>query len=66
MDAKSLLLGRIAGLIGVVLVVAAVLLRLGGVFMIGKFQTGTLLMAGVAGVVIGCFFLLWNLTGRSR
>jgi hypothetical protein len=66
MEARSLLLGRIAGLVGLLLVVASVLLRLGGVFMVGNFQTGTLLMAGVAGLATGCFFLLWSLTVRSR
>ena len=66
MEAKSLQLGRIAGLIGLLLVIASVLLRLAGIYMLGMFQTGTLLLAGVAGLATGCFFLLWSLTARSR
>ena len=66
MDAKLLQLGRIAGLLGLLLVVGSVLLRLAGIFMVGKFQTGTLLMAGVAGLATGCFLLLWSMSARSR
>ena len=66
MEDKLLLIGRIAGLLGLLLVVAAVLARVAGVFMVGPLQTGTLMMAGVAGLATGCFFLLWSMSARPR
>ena len=66
MEAKLLLIGRIAGLLGLLLVVASVLARVAGVFMVGPLQTGTLLMGGVAGLATGCFLLLWSMSAQSR
>ena len=66
MDAKLLPIGRIAGLLGLLLVVASVLMRLGGMYFVGSFQTGTLMLAGVAGLATGCFFLLWGMSARPR
>ena len=66
MEAKLLLFGRIAGLLGLLLVVASVLTRLGGLYFVGPFQTGTLMLAGVAGLATGCFFLLLGMSARPR
>ncbi len=57
-------LGWAAGLAGVVLCVASVAARLSGNFWIGSFQTGTLLQAGIAAMVFGCFCFLAVLTER--
>lgn len=57
-------LGWAAGLAGVALCVASVAARLSGNFWIGGFQTGTLLQAGIAAMVFGCFCFLAVLTER--
>lgn len=58
-------LGWVAGLSGVVLSAASVAGRLTGNFWIGGFQTGTLLQAGIAAMVFGCFCFLAELTQRN-
>jgi hypothetical protein len=64
MDDLWLWLGRIAGAIGVVSCAVGVFVRLSGAYFVGGFQTGTLLMAGTAALVAGCWFLLLAHTGR--
>ena len=49
-----LLVGRIAGIVGVLLGVFSVVARLQGQYMVGGFQTGTLLQASIAAMVLGC------------
>jgi len=66
MESVLLLLGRLAGIAGLLLCVAAVLLRLGGSYYIGSLQVGTLLQAGIAAVGIGCFFLLLVLVAQGK
>lgn len=66
MDSLLLWLGRATGLGGIVLCVVAVVLRLLGRFYLGTFQLGTLLQAGIAAVVVACFFLLLVGTANSR
>ncbi|MBE2259244.1 MAG: hypothetical protein H6942_14920 [Candidatus Accumulibacter sp.] len=63
MDGLLLLLGRAAGVGGVVMCIVAAAMRLLGNYYLGTLQLGTLLQAGIAGVAIGCFLLL--LAGRS-
>jgi len=46
--------GRIAGLLGVVLAVIAVALRLGGSYQLGHFQSITILLAGNSAMVAAC------------
>jgi hypothetical protein len=58
MDGLLLLLGRAAGFAGVLLCVVAAVARLIGTYWLAGFQLGTLMQAGIAGVVIGCFLLL--------
>jgi hypothetical protein len=57
-------LGWAAGLFGVALSAASVVVRLAGAFWIGGFQTGTLLLGGIAAMVFGCFCFLAVLTQR--
>ncbi len=55
-------LGWLAGIVGVLLCIVGIGVRLSGAFWIGGFQVGTLLQAGVAGLVFGCFCMLAYLT----
>lgn len=63
MDAL-LKLGWIAGIGGMLLCAAGVAFRVGGAYWVGGFQVGTLLQAGIAAMVFGCFCLLAVLTHR--
>jgi hypothetical protein len=56
--------GRLAGLAGVFLCVIAGATRLSGAYWLGGFQTTTLLLVGVAGMVLGCLCLLMALLER--
>ncbi|EXI82457.1 MAG: hypothetical protein AW10_00565 [Candidatus Accumulibacter appositus] len=58
MDGFLLLLGRATGFAGVLLCVVAAVVRVTGSYWLAGFQVGTLMQAGIAGVVIGCFLLL--------
>ena len=58
MQKNLLLAGNIAGFLGIALCVVAGLARLAGYFYVAGMESGTLLQAGTAGVVIGCFLLL--------
>ena len=58
--------GQSAGLLGIVLMLIAIGGRLSGRFTLGGFQTGTLLLAGIGAVAVGCFLLLWSMAGRGR
>ncbi|MDP2828622.1 MAG: hypothetical protein Q8O37_08450 [Sulfuricellaceae bacterium] len=60
-----LAVGRIAGVVGVLLCIVGATVRLGGAFWIGGFQVGTLLQGGIAAMVFGCFCLLAVVTHRS-
>lgn len=66
MDNLLVLLGRVAGIAGVLLCVVAVAVRLAGHYYLGIFQLATLLQAGVAAIVVGCFLLLLALTMRGK
>ena len=52
------------GLFGVLLCLVSVGARLTGAFWIAGFQSGTLLQAGIAAMVFGCFCFLAVLTPR--
>jgi hypothetical protein len=47
-------LGRLGGAIGVMICAVAVLARVSGVYTFAGFQVGTLLLAGLAAMVVGC------------
>ena len=57
-------LGWLAGIVGVLFCIVGIGVRLSGAFWIGGFQVGTLLQAGVAGLVFGCFCMLAYLTRK--
>ena len=48
------------------LCIFAGVVRLAGNFYLGGFALATLLQAGIAAVVVGCFFLLLVLAGRAN
>jgi len=50
--------GRSAGLIGVLLCTVSVVTRAAGVFVVGGFQVGTVLQAGMAAMILGCLAYL--------
>lgn len=58
--------GQAAGVLGIVLLAVAVVARLRGAYTVGEYQTGTLLLAGIAALAVGCFLLLWLLAERAR
>ena len=65
MNNLLLLLGRVAGVAGLLLIAVAVVVRLTGAYWLGGFQIGTVLLGGTAALVAGCFALLLVLTSRS-
>jgi hypothetical protein len=65
MNNLLLLLGRAAGVAGLLLIAVAVVVRLTGAYWLGGFQIGTVLLGGTAALVAGCFALLLVLTSRS-
>ena len=58
MNKLLLTAGRVAGFGGILLCIVALGMRLSGQFFIANFQVTTLLQAGVAAMVAGCFCLL--------
>ena len=58
-------LGRVAGVVGAVLCAVGAGVRLGCAYWIAGFQAVTLLLAGTASMIFGCFCLLVVLTQRS-
>lgn len=57
--------GQLAGVIGILLIAVSVVARLGGRFTLGGFATGTLMLAGIGAVSVGCFLLLSMLAERG-
>lgn len=66
MNSLLLLVGRLAGAAGLLLCIVAFGVRLTGVYFLGGFQLGTLLLAGIAAMIAGCFCLLLTLTSESK
>lgn len=58
-------MGRVAGFVGVILCVVAVVARLRGDFFLGGFQVGTLLIGGMAALLVGCIGYLAYLAERA-
>jgi len=58
MQSLLLWIGRLAGFLGVLLVIVAALRRAGGEFFLGAFQIGTVLQGGVAVMVLSCLAYL--------
>jgi hypothetical protein len=59
-------IGRVGGALGIVLCAVAVLARLRSVYGIAGFQVGTLLLAGMAAMLVGCLGYLAALAERPR
>jgi hypothetical protein len=65
MENALLWIGRLAAMAGVALVAVAAVVRLGGAYWLGGFQMGTLMLGGIAGMLIGCLCLLSVLVSRT-
>jgi len=59
-------MGRLGGVVGVILCAVAVIVRLRGGFNFDGFQVGTLLLAGMAALLFGCLGYLAFLAERGR
>jgi hypothetical protein len=59
-------IGRLGGIVGVAITLIAVVARLQGSYMLGGFQVGTLLLAGIGGMVVGCLGYAAALAERPR
>lgn len=66
MDDFLLWIGRVAGIVGVVIAAVAVATRGVGAYALGSFQAGTLLLVGMAAMLGACLCLLAVLTNRER
>lgn len=58
--------GQAVGVVGLGLMATAVLTRLGGRYIIGGFESGSLLIAGIGAIGVGSFALLWVIAERGR
>jgi hypothetical protein len=65
MEAILLAVGWLAGALGVLLTIAAAGMRLAGHYWLAGFSTGTVLLAGIAAMLIGCLGFLAVLASRS-
>ena len=57
---------RIAAVAGVALMATAVMARVSGVYSLGSFQSGTILQAGMAAVLLACLGYLTTLAERAN
>jgi hypothetical protein len=65
MNGRLLWIGRVAGVVGFLVCAVAGLARLSGLFWLGGFQVGTLLLGGIALMCAACVCFLWVLTARG-
>jgi hypothetical protein len=66
LETLLLWIGRLGGAAGVVICAVAVLGRLRGVYNLAGFQIGTLLLAGIAAMLVGCLGYLAAIAERPR
>lgn len=66
MNDLLLWIGRIAGIGGVLLCAVSAAMRVSGLFWFAGFQIGTLLLMGMAVMIMGCLCFLAVLTERSK
>ncbi len=59
-------IGRLGGIAGLILCAMAVLARMRSVYNVAGFQVGTLLLAGVAVMLVGCLGYLAAIAERPR
>ena len=65
MNSLLLSIGWLAGIAGALVCAVAVVARLSGRYVLGAFQLGTLLIAGIALMTAACLSLLLFLVRRS-
>jgi hypothetical protein len=65
MHPALLWLGRLAGIAGAVLMGVGAFVRLSGSFWLWGFQVGTLMLAGIGGMVLACLCFLILLVERA-
>lgn len=65
MQKLLLWVGRIGGGVGVIVCAIAILMRMRGVYNFAGFQIGTLLLGGVAAMVLGCLGYVAAIAERS-
>jgi ribosomal protein L27 len=58
-------IGRLGGILGVLVSAGAVVARYRGTYNVGGFQVGTLLLAGIAAMVVGCLGYLAFMAERA-
>ena len=66
MQSLLLWIGRIGGAVGVLLCIIAVLTRIRGVYGLAGFQIGTVLLAGMAAMLVGCLGYLAAVAEHGR
>jgi hypothetical protein len=66
MDNFLLRIGRLAGIVGVLISAVAGATRGVGAYALGNFQAGTLLLVGMAAMIAGCLCFLTVLTNGER
>jgi len=59
-------IGRLGGIVGVIICAVAILARMRSVYNVANFQVGTLLLAGVAAMLVGCLGYLAAIAERPR
>jgi hypothetical protein len=65
MEAILLAVGWLAGALGVLLTMGAAGMRLAGYYWFAGFSTGTVLLGGMAAMLVGCLGFLAVLASRS-
>ena len=58
-------IGRLGGVLGLLLIAGAVLARFRGTYNLAGFQVGTLMLAGIALMIVGCLGYLAFLAERT-
>ena len=66
MENLLLWIGRLAGLVGILLCAAAFGVRFTGTWTLGGFQVGTILQAGMAAMILACLAYSADLAERAR
>ena len=66
MHSLLLWVGRVAGLAGIALCAAAFIARVQNIWSVGGYRIGSILQAGMAGLLLGCLAYLADLAERPR
>ena len=59
-------IGRLGGMAGAVVCAIAIVVRLRGMYTLAGFQVGTLFLAGIAAMLVGCLGYLAAIAERPR